>query len=708
MTASNRGKQFHTLDLASLGESETVAVNDIKFYHTGEGRHARMPTILPEDRPFVVWDGEGVRNKDNPSGPQDYALFGYHCDGDTDWIESESLSLKRCLAFIVAVGKRYRNAFHVWFAGDYDTNMILKEMSVRQFEMLKDKGSVLIDEYRIEHVYGKWMQVTKYGPTYNRGKGNRNDKFTVRIADIFGFFQTSFVKACKSYIPHDPLMSELETIEEGKAERNKFTFARIEYIRNYWKTEIRLLHSLVTRLREMLYRVGLTITRWHGPGAIANFVYKSHGIARHKALTPPEVREAARYAYSAGRFELYHIGRFECVHGIDLNSAYPFAISKLPSLSEGNWRHVDHPTSIVEFGVYHVRLNGFAGPISRPGPLFHRDMAHNITYPWKLEGWYWSPEIIATLRALKVSKRNDRGFEIIEGYEYTGWHTRPFAFVKDMYAHRQELKARGDGGQIALKLALNSLYGKMAQRVGWERNGKPPTWHQLEWAGWVTSYTRAMLYGVMAQIPYEKLIAVETDGIYTTMDPADLGIRNSKALGGWEVTEYKEMLYVQSGVYAARTTDGWNEKYRGLDSGSLPASSFIDYLYSLRPSPTKDDAWPLLIGPTTRFIGYRSALHRQSESKGNMKRHHCRWETVDREISPGEVGKRVHSPKLCTTCREGLCNAYEKPHDLVIKSRTMLEPHSTMHSIPWEDNDNADTAEWRLYAAAHSDELILR
>lgn len=707
MTAHNRGSSKPAFNFEQLGPAETLT-NTFTPYHTGIGRHARMPTIPPEDRPFVVWDGEGARNKDNPKGPQDYVLLGYHCEGETDWIEAESLSLPKMLAFIIAVGKRYPNAFHVGFAFDYDTNMILKELSVKQFEMLKDKGSVLIGMYRIEHVYGKWLQITRYGASYDRGKGNRNDKYTVRIADIFGFFQCSFVKACESYIPNDPLMSELPTVEEGKAKRKEFTYAYIDYIRSYWRTEIRLLHSLVSRLREMLYSVGLRITRWHGPGAIANFVYKTHGIARHKSLTPSEVREAARYAYSAGRFELYHIGRFEVVYGIDLNSAYPFAISKLPSLSEGTWRHVDHPGSITEFGVYHVRLNGFAGPIRNPGPLFHRNMAHNISYPWLTEGWYWSPEIIAALRALKVSKNNNRGFEIIEGYEYVGFHTRPFAFVKDMYAHRQELKAKGDGGQMALKLALNSLYGKMAQRVGWERNGKPPTWHQLEWAGWVTSFTRAALYEVMARIPFDQLIAVETDGIYTTMNPADLGIQNSKALGGWEVTEYEEVLYVQSGVYALRTADGWKCKYRGLDSDSLSASDIVNYLYSLGPSPSKDNAWPLLTGPTTRFIGYRAALHRASEAKGPMKLHHCRWETVPREITPGEIGKRVHSPKLCPTCREGLYNAYEKPHDLVVNSQTALQPHSTMHSIPWEDNDNDATAEWRKYAEAHSDELILR
>lgn len=89
---------------------------------------------------------------------------------------------------------------------------------------------------------------------------------------------------------------------------------------------------------------------------------------------------------------------------------------------------------------------------------------------------------------------------------------------------------------------------------------------------------------------------------------------------------------------------------------------------------------------------------------GPMKAHHCVWETTPREISPGKVGKRVHSPKLCAACRVG-ATAYEMPHDLVIMSRSIGDPHSQMHSIPWEDKDNAATAEWRHYAKQREDLL---
>jgi len=661
--------------------------------HNGSRKHARQSLVPLKDRQFIVWDGEGTKGSNGRN--QNYSLFGCNTG---DRIIFKNLNTKQCLKLIMKVGKENPHAFHVGFAFDYDSNMILRSLSVQKFKELRENGSILYNGYRIEHIPGKWLQVTEYGSTYRAGFPN--DKFTVRIADIFGFFQCSFVQACESYIPDDPLMAQLAVIVAGKAKRNEFDFDEIQYIKEYWEVEIQLLHKLVERLREMLYSVGLTVTRWHGPGALANFTYKRQGILPHKAITPQEVRNAARYGYAGGRFELYRLGRHEKVYGIDINSAYPAAISKLPSLAEGRWIHRSNPTSIVEFGIYHVRMRGFGSLAKKPSPLFHRDKAHNISYPWFTEGWYWSPELVSCKPYWEQA-----GFEIVEGYEYVEWETRPFEFVRDMYEERKLLKAQGNGAEKALKLALNSLYGKMAQRVGWERTGRPPTWHQLEWAGYVTSATRAKLFAVMARIPWEHLIAVETDGIYTTYDPSRLGIHDSKTLGEWETSTYEEMMYVQSGVYFGRgdqyitekNPEGWIGKYRGLDKGTLDQNVIRSYLQGLHPNPDKENPWPPIKGPTTRFIGYSYALQREASNQGPMKVHHARWETTPRELSTGQQGKRRHAPKLCEACRAG-ANGYEMPHDLVIQSNSTKEALSTMHSIPWEDKDNGDTADWRAQA----------
>lgn len=655
-----------------------AALETSGFYQRGEPYRRNKGNGA--DRPFVAWDGEGARDESRP-GRQNYVLLG---NSEGDYLSAPELRTKYMLDFIIEQGIKHWNAFHVGFAFDYDTNMILRQLTTEQFLQLRRVGWTRIyGNYRIEHIPHKWFQVTRYGASFDTDK---RDKVTVRIADMFGFFQTSFLKAIRSYIGNDPIMEQVEIIERGKAARNDFTFSQLSTITEYWKVEIEAMRVLAERLRELLYDVGLTINQWHGPGALANFAYRKHGIKESKSETPPEVYDAARYGYAGGRFERFHIGRFRNGFGLDINSAYPYGISQLPSLSEGRWEHRESPgkDSIVEFGIYHVRLNG--PPIAElPSPLFHRDQVGNISYPWITEGWYWSPEV-ALLRDVAQA-------EILEGWEYLGWETRPFRFVADVYAQRREMKAAGIGSQMALKLLLNSLYGKMAQRVGWERTGSAPTWHQLEWAGWVTSATRAKLFSVMSRIPYDQLIAVETDGIYTTANPESLGIVHSADLGGWEVSPFDEIRYVQSGMYAKGYEGKWETKYRGLDARSITPLSLRRHLRSLLPNA---DIWPVLHGPTTRFVGYRQALWRQSMNMGPMKMHHCKWESDDKELSAGSAGKRIHSPKLCRACAAGL-NAWESPHDTVIRSRSLLNVHSAKHDIPWLEHDSAA---WRAYEEA--------
>lgn len=313
----------------------------------------------------------------------------------------------------------------------------------------------------------------------------------------------------------------------------------------------------------------------------------------------------------------------------------------------------------------------------------------NITFPWVLDGWYWSPEV-ANLQRLDPDQ-----YTIEEGWEYVGWRTSPdqvgpFEWLKETYEKRKEWKAAGIAAQLALKLLMNSIYGKLAQRVGWnEETMSPPTWHQLEWAGWVTSHCRAMLWDIISRIPRGDLIAVETDGIYTTYDPRKLGITNSKELGGWEIDAYDEILYVQSGMAWLRKGDQWTCKRRGLDARTFPLGNCVEYLRSL---PANGE-WPPYVGQTTRFIGIGAALM----SAAPFRKRHCLWETVPREIRPGQSGKRIHIHKQCGACAEGL-TAYEGAHDMSIRSLAYGEPQSYPHMIPWEQR-NTDY-EWRDYEIA--------
>jgi hypothetical protein len=673
-----------------------VLIGDVEMpvpYHTGNGPTRRdMRKVDPERRPFIAWDGEGANIYGNDK-PQRYVLFGCST-GEYVVNTGNGLDVASICDHILTVGAANPDAWHVGFFFSYDMNMIVRTLSESSLRFLYLHGYVKFTaqrgseetRYCIRMIRGKWISVTRYRE--NHTKTNQHARETVTIQDIGPFYACSFVKAVREHLlpTHPEIADALAIVEEGKTHRGSEQFNDAEYVQRYWLAEIRLMQMLAEDLRRRVYGAGFRVTRWFGPAVLADYSMRRQGIAEHMEKAPDTVREAARYAYAGGRFELFKAGRVaEPIHSLDINSAYPYAISQLPSLAGGEWHYVSAPKSVSRFGVYRVRMDKRTILGRSPAPLFHRDERHNISFPWNVEGWYWSPEV-----ARLIAGPLARVTEVIEGWEFhPATNARPFRYIAEMYETRREWKRQGLPSQLALKLCMNSMYGKMAQTVGWdEKTGRIPKWHQLEWAGWVTSYTRSMLYGVMARLPKGTLIAVETDGIYTTADPNTLGLTIGGGLGEWEHKTFDELLYLQSGLAWLRSGDTWSPKRRGLDPDSFSLSAAQDYLRTL----VADAPWDPFMGRTNRFIGLGAAIN----SARPLKVQHCRWITADRAISPGEHGKRVHVARACAACRAG-ANAYDMAHDLVIRSRSRAGVLSAQHFVPWEGNDDGAVMEWREY-----------
>lgn len=656
--------------------------DDIQPVQSGDYAYRRTVHADPGQRPFIAWDGEGI-NRQGPNRPQSYVLFG---SSASDPITSDtSLHTFELLDYILGVGEANPGAFHVGYAFGYDGNMIVRSLHPKTLERIHKTGSAYLRKdgmrYRIEFLPNKWFSVSRQ-PVDEKRKSARN-KVSVKIFDIFSFFTTSFVKAYEKYVGRIPT-----SVSEGKNLRGQFN--DLEYIRSYWSIEVQLVRELAERLRELLYEAGFRISSWHGPGALASYAFTKHNTIVRKAECPPEVKEAAKYAYAGGRFEMFKLGRtVGKIYSLDINSAYPHGIRLLPDLSTGVWERRSNfqpdaqgKINVARFGVYRIRLLARPGDTfipRRPGPLFHRDRMGNISFPWVTDGWYWSPEIAAVTRFLPADR-----YELVEGWELHGATYDAFDWLPETYAQRKAWKLAKIAAEYALKLLLNSLYGKMAQRIGWDEvNRTAPRWHQLEWAGWVTSNTRAMLWSVMQRIPHSELLAVETDGLYTTCDPATLGIVHSGELGGWEIKEYDELLYVQSGLAWLRSGDTWECKRRGLDARTFDLGACRDYLQTLEPH----SQWAPYMGATTRFIGLGAALN----AKAGVKLRHCVWQTTTREIAPGKGGKRIHVSGQCEACKNNH-SAFEAAHDMSIRSLAYADPVSHPHAIPW---DNDPEPAWR-------------
>lgn len=625
-------KEFIAFD----GEGTSDREEPLSVGGPGDGSDWWLWENPKEDQPRGIFQGYKPE-------PQPYVLLA-NSKGDRITAPPPGLTTVDCWEFILNSKVRYPNSIFVGFGFNYDINQMLRNIPDEHLWHLHDTNETRIGGYYLKWYPGKSLYI-KHGRT----------KRSAIIYDCFAFFQKSFLATCQDYLERDD--EELRIIEEGKGLRGAFRYDQLDdLIIPYNKLELSMTVRVMNRLREDFHAVGVDPSQWHGPGAVANKVYAMHDVPISRDI-PEEVLSASQFAYAGGRFEQFRMGRcpgpiYEC----DIRSAYPAALATLPDLSDGVWEHV-RGYEPGTFGVYRIEYNDRSiWRDRRPQPLFCRSKNGYISYPPKVQGWYWSPEAALVPDSVQ------------EGYVFRGTDARPFAFVEAMYEQRRILKAEGNVTQRPLKLILNSLYGKLAQTVGATK--KAPRWHQLEYAGYVTSHCRAQIYNAIQQNP-DAIIAVETDGIFST---EKLDLPYSDRLGDWELLTFDEITYIQSGLYYT-TKDGVdNARYRGMDhdEDGMPLGLPLEEVHKR----LKWNGNNFLSSTTMRFIGLGLGLRTDAVWRS--------WERKARSIrlnGKTEHSKRYHLVEECRHCRD-LIMPYEQAHPMTIGG---YQGQSYARPLPWRD-----------------------
>ena len=619
-------------------------------------------------KPFVSWDGEG--SKVNPGERQPYMLFG---NSDCQYIMAPQLTTKACLQLIL---RSRQDAIHFGFAFGYDVNQILCDLPAGALFGLARNNRCRWEGYKIEYIPGKWFQVSAEGVSR-------------KIFDVFHYFNCSLVAALDKYLIGTH--AQRTWIEEQKANRPEFTWDEIDEVIKYWKLEGHLMVELMTYLRKLFNDAGFYPSSWHGPGALARVLLNNHQI-RHCRVDMRkhniEVWIAARYAYCGGRFQQWLAGLYEGqVYNYDINSAYPYAIQFLPNLATGKWRrNIRINRSRIHrdrFCLYHIRYDedklekphSSVRKRNRPRPLFRRLKNDAVFWPNRVEGWYWSPEAELV--------KDDPAAEFLEEWAFEDDGDRPFAFIADIYQKREYHKALGNAIENAFKLAMNSCYGQFAQRTGWKsmRPPGPPTYHQLEWAGFITSMCRAMIHRAAAYA-WKKggLITVDTDGIYSTVPVPDNVLINGigDGLGQWGEKKYEGILIWQNGFYWLKKDGVWSEaKSRGAPRGKVPIEAAWKALPNLEPIRYEK----------TQFVGFKLALQQHGQNWRS-------WQPEPREVDfgggPHSKMQHIYNPKrgsgFCVKCVTGkgeLHNTIAMYPSHGEYTGKYKDTWSYMHNLPW-------------------------
>ena len=601
---------------------------------------ARWNRENPRSRPaerVVGLDGEGQTQAD---GVHRYTYLAAADEGGVEWAteghgEGGRVTTREWLDFVLNLPGR---TLVFGYAFLYDITKGLEDLPDRKvFDLVhEDRREMLIDG-RVVHRAVRWrgyrINYMNRRITVERGRRRRT------VWDVFGFFQSKFVKALTDWkVGTD---EERALLAAMKDRRGGASWKDGKKVREYCRLECRLLAQLGRKLISAHEDAGLQLKSYFGAGSTASALLKKFGVKEMRGEVPEAMREPLATAFFGGRFENSRLGPVPGpVENADICSAYPYAATFLPCLACGKWEKV--PARRAEGALATARLalcRWRSRDLSRPdapwGVLPVRKADGTIAFPLSAPegGWTWGPEFAAA-RALNPD------VELMEVWTYrTDCAHAPFAELPWYYNER--VRVGKDGVGIVFKLGPNSVYGKVAQS-----RGLRPPFQSWAWAGSITSDTRAMLLRALAAArDPASVVMFATDGVWSTEklalpEPRATGTGGvagpdgevKPALGAWEQKTFERGVFlVRPGIYfPIAPTDDELEKVRARGLGR--SVLYKNWRKIVRAHAAGADGVEIEAG--TRFVGAKTGV-RLSERTGKCERSPRLGQWVPHKVNVG-------------------------------------------------------------------------
>lgn len=587
--------------------------------------HKARTLAYSADR-FVAVDGEGIQHG---AGKDEYQTYSYLADstGREIW-DPDGLSTRRCLDFLCGLGD---SVVVVGFGIGYDVEKWLGDLDESARTRLDKSSYTVWNEFRIKYWSGMKFEVWRYNGKERTGY--------CRVDDIKSNVEGSWEKVVGDRLK--VLEGDKRLLAEGKEKRGRFTEDDLVFIRKYTGLELKQIVQVTAQLVAARKAAGFVTCDLYSGANTTTESFKKNGIAKvaHESWTnvPEEMVGPAYRAMFGGRVEALAYGTYNGkVWEYDITSAYPSILSRIPHLGKGAWVRTGAgyfhalPSDPAPPAVYLVR---WRYPPNRNAYPFLFRSSEGLRMPSAGMGWVWSPELLVPL------VYDGDYIEILEGWVWAAdplFVERPFAFMKEDFKTRTELKNAHNPAEYAIKKSLNSAYGKTAQKKSalvfdkahrtWRH--QKPTFHNILYAGLTTSWVRALLYA--ASYLDGGCLTFMTDAYLTTSaEPPKISLGGD--LGQWKREEYDGAQILQSGVYRLKIGDKWaKEKGRGWGEG-VPWDDI--------ENGWNDGKDTITVKKKDRFWSHRFAAQRDRlEMVG-------RWEkNVKQEVCLRAVGKRSDLP----------------------------------------------------------------
>ena len=514
-----------------------------------------------------------------------YGIRGYKM------IEFEGLDTETVLGYanIIATSKEYRNIntfdeildflfqdkyhkkiFMLWNLR-YDSQAILKFLFNENYddwykigkEIQSFEGYIYNDKYKIVYIPGKLFKI-------GLGKGT---KHIVKMYDIAQYYDWKRLENMSQMYLGTSKQDTAKWIEMSQ----KFTEGtiNINQLKSYFKkhnAQIGLycqddaLKTLqLTEFKRKSFKsFGYPFDNPLSSAKLAELYETRNYLYPRITDKMNKTHEFVKQSFHGGMFESRIRGLLEDeIHEYDINSAYPYELSKLEHLGNGKLWKVQKPTSKANMGWYICDYDSKYIP-------YKKDIPHYLTiildlYEGKKEiniknsntsSFYCTGirrQIITKIEYDFLIKHNIKVIchGGVEWYKENDKYEKPFGWIIDTFDQRKELKnfiknnpgnslnIEKDINQLTLKKMLNSLYGKTAQ----QKHGYSKMTNFF-YSSYVTAGCRIKMCEIAINNE-NNIIEIATDGIYSNKD---LHIKDDLNFGGYESNVYEKGLFLGSGM----------------------------------------------------------------------------------------------------------------------------------------------------------------
>lgn len=435
----------------------------------------------------------------------------------------------------------------------------------------------------------------------------------------------SFYDVGKFYPPkslHD-LSIEFLGFGKGKLKEVDFESAPIDETIQRCLLDARLTRLLAEKAYAVVEKHFYVPRYWYSTGSLAyQYFLNTVPVQELKPFLGEDTEfkrgliSYATFCYRGAENHLFMKGLCEDTSEIDINSAYPYQMSRLVSLTRGHWERTEGGMSNdADYGFYLVRqmydgATPFQVTTNDPtDPLHSRTIRKNyypLTTKTLVPDFRTKPEV-------DFIRRHGFRVDVVDGYEFFSDSREPFYPFKSAVKRLFALKASAERKSLEYRLAKGlgvTGYGKLGEfryHVGKLFN---PVY-----AAYITGLTRVYINELAAE-HFKAVYEVYTDCVIGELRKDD--IEEKPGLGGFKLENdkvRKESVFVQTGLTAAK--DGTLIRKRGA------WNRVHEYAGDPKDRDVKlDSTWH------DRFLSIRN-------TKGHM-------------VKMGEAIQRHRLPDLCT------------------------------------------------------------